>query len=34
LGGTLLLKPFGADLFLETVSRVVDRSGLPQRSLA
>jgi len=29
LGGTLLLKPFGADLFLETVIRILEQSALP-----
>jgi DNA-binding response OmpR family regulator len=34
LGGELLLKPFGPDLFLETVTRVLARAALADRSLA
>jgi DNA-binding response OmpR family regulator len=34
LGGELLLKPFGPDLFLETVTRLLHESELPERSLA
>jgi DNA-binding response OmpR family regulator len=34
LGGELLLKPFGPDVFLETVDRVLAQASLAARSLA
>ena len=34
LGGTLLLKPFGPEIFLETVNRILAETSLAERSLA
>jgi hypothetical protein len=34
LGGELLLKPFGPDTFLETVTRVLAQTHLAGRSFA